>query len=1792
MSDTTLSFDASSSFRNSLMNRNLPPYTVTGAFSPPSGNVNYEVSPLNDSSVIDSPNDLIGTTVLANQLYPLNAYGPDGGYNNIISTNGAPLPVDSNQGEYGQDDADVVLVNEFFIDAAYIKNIYGPETGYKDLYIVTDVIQNAQYFVPYSDNEGVPLVFLPSTYTPFQILIDDNPQGSVGLLSQDSQLAQRGAIALRDEFKARIAFEEQQIISNVFQLDNLQDPFEASLVATGQQPLIGKNWKITVPENPLLLAVSFANRLTGSYFPVSPIPGDYFDENHQVLSPQTENALGVVNNLTGGLLGPILNKTRNPSEIFIANTGYGQKSVLFKSLDYNIYRPKYNKGLLLGVTEAINNLLGNNTTQGGGYYVGSDQAEPSTINSPDNEIPVDRFGKQTQAPVYGPSELAQLYEGNIDKIKFGLAGKSYTNLGGIAGQFVWLSPKYKENIGFHVKPGGDPVQPQDAEFNSVKAEFNQDTDSTEFEFKPGSILDNTQKLIESADNVTGVRRLQHVGNAINQVSKVFNDGYKEMTKGSRVVAYYDSVTNSETISIDGTEVGAEYCRVFQKDTPYLTYGDLQKTDGITESGRKFSYSIFDNTYNLNIAPLRGEESTNIKNGKVKKYMFSLENLAWRTSSEPGYTYDDLPICEKGPNGGRIMWFPPYDLKFNDSSTASWNSTSFLGRPEPIYTYKNTTRTGSLNWTVVVDHPAAMNTIIEKQLANMSQEQVDSIMDSFFAGCVKYDLYDLGLKFNQLSINELYTYQELLQNPQLTREEEVDILGSISYAQNASTGGANTIDGNANSGTGTSGGNNGAGTQETNTTNNLDINIGSVESELNSYLGFGFYFDNDYPIGKSSNLTSVPSPFTDWYSQYLGRRSTYEGTSAPIEVAVGSEKFSSAGISKFFDDVIIGNFSQIQNDFVPKVLKKALVDLEATVTLELIGSASAPAKENYNVNLSKRRNSTVENWLNTQKIGDKTVKQWRDEAKLIITFRPDGETAVIPKTGDLVSSKGNTEVESVDKDFNLASPINCTTDIKDVSLNKVTNNSQWYSIPAMACRRVAFAKIKLSNAKEPKWKCGPNNDGKCIQSKDGTFASKSECENAPPEQGGCKRNEQLKNFKCVTPGQPCQKVADGTGDYTTQEECDKNCGQISTKYACIDGKCEQSATGEFKTLEDCINSGCTPPPKPPRQNDDVDIDVKKRVKEGISKKILRKLFSECDYFEVIKITNPTVYASLKDKIKFFNPTFHSMTPEGLNARLTFLNQCVRPGQTIPVIGPDGKPKYNDARNTSFGTPPILVLRIGDFYHTKIVPNQLSITYEPLLYDINPEGIGVQPMLAKITLGFDFIGGHGLAGPVAQLQNALSFNYYANTEIYDERAVATESTKERDEGMVAKIVGKANVVPSNSAAINNQDAGEKGGSTIGNILTTEYYNDGKIMTGETEYTAIFEELSTKTNNYFTTIFNQIKKLYEVTNYPISQLVLEDRNYKEGVLNYYKSSSDKIEIIGKPSDYQGSIGKLFKQALKDVTDKNNPILKAIEDSNNEWSKQTKRDVENVLFDIILNQEAEMDQAVTGAINEIVKYQEDYIQTFKELDLVINKIDGYKTDTGEYLVYNTELIPGGTNVFENMIRIYPSETASAFTLYNKSILENKILDPNKALTDQGLSFNPTWVLFSQDTYTRRFYMVMSQTFTNDDKYNAFVDKLLTEKVKGNTDLVKLIQATCEKLKFNFNEEYKKEKEIFDKYEKTPEYEKFKKYKIEKFETKLYYTTEENSNTKDNRKLLKETYSTINTNKNKKTFNGKVTFL
>ena len=154
-----------------------------------------------------------------------------------------------------------------------------------------------------------------------------------------------------------------------------------------------------------------------------------------------------------------------------------------------------------------------------------------------------------------------------------------------------------------------------------------------------------------------------------------------------------------------------------------------------------------------------------------------------------------------------------------------------------------------------------------------------------------------------------------------------------------------------------------------------------------------------------------------------------------------------------------------------------------------------------------------------------------------------------------------------------------------------------------------------------------------------------------------------------------------------------------------------------------------------------------------------------FFSILKDKDRMTYDKVMEKIQYFDPAFHSMTPEGFSARLNFLNQCMRAGNTVTAS--DGI-HAKSANNLAFGRPPFCVLRLGDWYNQMIVIDNISISYDPLVWDLNEEGIGVIPLIANVSMSFKFIGGGDLGGPVRRLQNAMSFNYYANGRLYDNRS----------------------------------------------------------------------------------------------------------------------------------------------------------------------------------------------------------------------------------------------------------------------------------------------------------------------------------------------------------------------------------------------------------------------------------------
>ena len=95
-----LSFSATKLLRDKLLLRNLTPYTKPGVYSPTSKPAQGDLVQ-SDVPVVNSPDNLIDDSPFSDKLYPLNEFGPLGGYDKDIGGLINTYPGVPNQGPYG-----------------------------------------------------------------------------------------------------------------------------------------------------------------------------------------------------------------------------------------------------------------------------------------------------------------------------------------------------------------------------------------------------------------------------------------------------------------------------------------------------------------------------------------------------------------------------------------------------------------------------------------------------------------------------------------------------------------------------------------------------------------------------------------------------------------------------------------------------------------------------------------------------------------------------------------------------------------------------------------------------------------------------------------------------------------------------------------------------------------------------------------------------------------------------------------------------------------------------------------------------------------------------------------------------------------------------------------------------------------------------------------------------------------------------------------------------------------------------------------------------------------------------------------------------------------------------------------------------------------------------------------------------------------------------------------------------------------------------------------------------------
>lgn len=788
---------------------------------------------------------------------------------------------------------------------------------------------------------------------------------------------------------------------------------------------------------------------------------------------------------------------------------------------------------------------------------------------------------------------------------------------------------------------------------------------------------------------------------------------------------------------------------------------------------------------------------------TKKCMFSIENLAWRDVKSRNDEYDAYGLSpeQKGPLGGRIMWFPPYNLKFNEDVTVKWNPNKFIGRGEDVYTYTNTERRGNLSFTMLIDHPSILDywTGLERNgMKNQGKSLdvgdvggVDNLYNQentllrFFAGCevltakpqeyrVKKVKPEMGKEPEKPKGDTMPTVEEnkkqtpnkicvvlYYPNNYSGKDDRNGVVNPIYYLMN------------------------GVGTQKyvdptTKDAEDIPTRV-DVKPSGNMLNNGGYEVDYGAVFGGISQVLEELEPDYDVIKSTYADLTTKDRKAQYLTSNDGTKRIISYGDDSYELAKIVGS--------------KAMSLGNAKSEKNLTGNEHLWYRKRYYYRVDKEyENQDFSNpmsYIDAKSYGlngngYETVRQHSNAIKEF-GIENDSETFRLCSFTDLFSVlEGESVIEptsSVNVKFikevlqNKEKYTNIKVSFKghasyqgygktnnDLAQNRALTLKNWLSSFQMM-NGVEIGDISIINQPlDNKRNVGDVDDDLVKIWRSASLIIEYNTVDV----------ENAATAESTTVDENGNTIVDRT--QVKNKETSRN--NIMNAYDWLhespEGKAILSSNPQLEkmgysiTMQEIAKAANIPG----WDGDDIDYNVTSESSYGngdYQQSIVKRYDNEGEFFQTLNDNEPFLHHLISEKIKYFDPAFHSISPEGFNARLTFLHQCTRQGSTV---GNSDSGFGTTAYNLAFGRPPVCVLRVGDFYYTKIIITSLSIQYDQPQWDMNPEGIGMMPMFADISINFVFLGGSDLAGPIARLQNAVSFNYYANASVYDNRAEKVE------------------------------------------------------------------------------------------------------------------------------------------------------------------------------------------------------------------------------------------------------------------------------------------------------------------------------------------------------------------------------------------------------------------------------------
>ena len=956
-------------------------------------------------------------------------------------------------------------------------------------------------------------------------------------------------------------------------------------------------------------------------------------------------------------------------------------------------------------------------------------------------------------------------------------------------------------------------------YQTLVARFHTNADESKSQRNPTQTANSPTYGMSHGRNLLKINPTEHNGYD-NPYCRVWTY-HHQYNQIARQIRPFDEAINQETL--ESLELSGDYNTVGFRTSKSTDYG----FDGGSKRLDKYGVLNYQNG-TVNIAPTAKikdyfEHRENDYDKQIistKKCMFSIENLAWRDEKTVKDEFDAYGLSpeQKGPLGGRIMWFPPYDLTFNEDVSVKWNTNDFIGRGESVYTYTNTERRGNLSFTLLIDHPAILDYWTGHERNGMKNQGVDlaegnsggidnrdnqeNTLLRFFAGCDVLSAKPQDYKVRSAK-PEVVPEPEQPKEPAPKEPDEVKTterkkICAILYYPNNYSGKDDSSTKSSKEGNKDSNNDknakkvnpiyylmNGDGAQKyVNPTTKKDEDIPTVidvkpTGLLNGVSGYEVQTVASGGISQATkelnpNYETIKKTYADLESnerkaQYLtdqeGNKITisYGGNSYTLAKIVGSQAMGlgsakgnePGGVSK---NVTGPNHLWYRKRYYYRV-DKAYQNQNFSNPMSYIDAKS------YGLNgkgfTTVRKHDDVVKTFGLE--NDSDTYKLVSFADIFVAF--EGESNVI--NDNSIIDKANVELvkdvfNNKEKYSNIKISFNGHASYQgyaafndDLAKNRALTFKRWLK-EFKETDGAEFGEPKVINQpKEVKKNTGHLDDEVVKIWRSASIVieyDETNVTNAATAES-VKAEKDAEGKAVATVDRVEIKNKETSSSYI---DFIRNLGSVKG----TNGK--TLAETAWETMGEIDGKDYLDPLS--WNYDD------KALNKGISltQSVVKRYDNEGEFFETLTKEAPFLHHLISEKIRYFDPAYHSISPEGFNARLTFLHQCTRQGATVEQSAFDASTAYNLA----FGRPPVCVLRLGDFYYTKIVITSLNIQYENAQWDMNPEGIGMMRMFAKITINFNFLGGSDLAGPIARLQNAVSFNYYANTSVYDNRAEKVE------------------------------------------------------------------------------------------------------------------------------------------------------------------------------------------------------------------------------------------------------------------------------------------------------------------------------------------------------------------------------------------------------------------------------------